>query len=67
MLQMAMIKCQTKSMKRFIFGYDECTERFWENATSIADLVRKLNERGMEAPDWIDPCTTCADSLPRSH
>jgi hypothetical protein len=54
-------------MKRFHFGYTACSQTYWEDARNLKDLFKRLDDRGMEKPDWVDPVIGSPDTLPRSH
>jgi hypothetical protein len=54
-------------MKRFYFGYAGISLTYWEDARNVRDLLKKLDRRGMEEPDWIDPAVGSPGKFPRSH
>jgi len=54
-------------MKRFYFGYTGSSQTYWEDAKSLKDLLKKLDARGMEEPDWVDPVMGSINALPRSN
>jgi hypothetical protein len=54
-------------MKRFYFGYTGSSQTYWDDARSLMDLLKKLDARGMEEPDWVDPVRGSINALPRSN
>jgi hypothetical protein len=54
-------------MKRFYFGYTGTSQTYWEDAGNLKELLKKLDDRGMEEPDWVDPVMGSINALPRSN
>ena len=39
---------------KYIFGYQGASEYYWLYATSYSNMIKQINQKGMEKPDWYE-------------